>query len=139
MKEGKTADYDEYMASAISIRNYTIIIVVISIIIAMICAYFFSTKSIINPIKKLEKLMKCAGEGDLTVNIDIKSNDEIEELGNSFNDMIKHQDDIVRNVTIAAEQLNQASEELASSSEEISAATQEISAITTQVAQDAEK
>ena len=82
-----TADYDEYMASAISIRNYTIIIVVISIIIAMICAYFFSTKSIINPIKKLEKLMKRAGEGDLTVNIDIKSNDEIEELGNSFNDI----------------------------------------------------
>jgi len=134
-----TADYYEYMASAISIRNYTIIIVIISIIIAMICAYLFSTKSIINPIKKLEKLMKRAGEGDLTVNINIKSNDEIEELGNSFNDMIKHQDDIVRNVTIAAEQLNQASEELASSSEEISAATQEISAITAQVAQDAEK
>ena len=134
-----TADYNEYMAPAISIRNDTIIIVVISIIIAMICAYLFSTKGIINPIKKLEKLMRLAGEGDLTVNIDIKSNDEIEELGNSFNDMIKHQDDIVRNVTNAAEQLNAASEEMASSSEEISASTQEISAITNQVAEDAEK
>ena len=134
-----TADYNEYMAPAISIRNDTIIIFVISIIIAMICAYLFSTKGIINPIKKLEKLMRLAGEGDLTVNIDIKSNDEIEELGNSFNDMIKHQDDIVRNVTNAAEQLNAASEEMASSSEEISASTQEISAITNQVAEDAEK
>jgi len=134
-----TADYNEYMAPAISIRNDTIIIFVISIIIAMICAYLFSTKGIINPIKKLEKLMRLAGEGDLTVNIDIKSNDEIEQLGNSFNDMIKHQDDIVRNVTNAAEQLNAASEEMASSSEEISASTQEISAITNQVAEDAEK
>ncbi len=134
-----TADYDEYMAPAISIRNDTIIIFVISIIIAMTFAYLFSTKSIINPIKKLEKLMKRAGEGDLTVNININSNDEIEELGNSFNDMIKHQDEIVRNVTNAAEQLNAASEEMAASSEEISAATEEISATMTQVSQDAEK
>ena len=72
------------MSSAISIRNDTIIIVIISIIIAMICAYLYSTKGIINPIKKLEKLMKRAGEGDLTVKINIKSNDEIEELGRFF-------------------------------------------------------
>ncbi|HEY5524991.1 MAG TPA: methyl-accepting chemotaxis protein, partial [Clostridium sp.] len=134
-----TANYDEYMASAISIRNDTILIVVISIIIAMICAYLFATKGIINPIEELKKLMKLAADGDLTVNINIKSNDEIEELGNSFNDMINHQDEIVKNVSIAAQQLNAASQELAASSEEISAATEEISAITTQVAQDAEK
>ena len=134
-----TANYDEYMASAISIRNDTIIIVVISIIIAMICAYLFSTKGIINPIEKLKKLMKRAAEGDLTVNINIKSNDEIEELGNSFNDMINHQDEIVKNVSTAAQQLNAASQELAASSEEISATTEEISAISAQVAQDAEK
>ncbi len=134
-----TAQYDEYMSAALSIRNYTIIISLISIIIAMICAYTYSTIGIINPIKKLERLMRSAGEGDLTVKIDIQSKDEIEELGKSFNEMIKHQDRIVRNVTNAAEQLNAASEEMAASSEEISAATEEISATVNQVAQDAEK
>lgn len=134
-----TANYDEYMASAISIRNDTILIVVISIIIAMICAYLFTTKGIINPINKLEKLMKLAAEGDLTVNINIKSNDEIGQLGNCFNDMINHQDEIVKNVSTAAQQLNAASQELAASSEEISATTEEISAISTQVAGDAER
>ncbi len=134
-----TAQYDEYMSAALSIRNYTIIISLISIIIAMICAYTYSTIGIINPIKKLERLMRSAGEGDLTVKIDIQSKDEIEELGKSFNEMIKHQDQIVRNVTNAAEQLNAASEEMAASSEEISAATEEISATVNQVAQDAEK
>jgi methyl-accepting chemotaxis protein len=134
-----TADYNEYMSAALSIRNYTIIIVLISIIIAMICAYGYSTKGIINPIKNLEKLMKRAGQGDLTVKVSIHSKDEIEELGNSFNEMIKHQDDIVRNVANAAEQLNAASQEMAASSEEISATTEEISATVTQVAQDAEK
>jgi len=134
-----TANYDEYMAAAINIRTDTIIIVIISIIIAMICAYLYSTKGIINPIKKLEKLMKLAGQGDLTVKIDIKSKDEIEELGNSFNSMIKHQENIVKGVTNAAEQLNAASEEMAASSEEISATTEEISATVNNVAQDAEK
>ena len=134
-----TANYDEYMESAIDIRNDTIIIVIISIIIAMICAYLYSTLGIINPIKKLEKLMRRAGEGDLTVKINIKSNDEIKELGNSFNDMIEHQDEIVKSVRNAAEQLNAASEEMAASSEEISATTEEVSATINQVAEDAEK
>ena len=134
-----TANYDEYMASAISIRNDTIIIVIISIIVAMVCAYLYSTMGIINPIKKLEKLMRRAGDGDLTVKINIKSNDEIEELGDSFNDMIRHQDEIVKSVRNAAEQLNAASEEMAASSEEISATTEEVSATINQVAEDAEK
>lgn len=133
-----TANYDEYMASAISIKNNTIIISLIAIIVAMIIAYSFSTKEIINPINKLKELMKLAGEGDLTVNISLKNKDEIGELGKSFNDMIKHQEEIVRNVSHASKQLNAASDEMASSSEEISAATQEISAIIEQVAQDAE-
>lgn len=134
-----TANYDEYMASAISIRNNTIIIVIISIIIAMACAYLYSTIGIIKPIKKLEKLMRKAGDGDLTVQINIDSKDEIEELGNSFNDMIKHQEEIVKSVRCAAEQLNAASEEMAASSEEISATTEEVTATINQVAQDAEK
>ncbi|OPJ57357.1 methyl-accepting chemotaxis protein [Clostridium chromiireducens] len=134
-----TAEYNEYMSAALGIRYNTIIIVIISIIVAMLCAYLYSTKGIINPIKSLEKLMKRAGDGDLTVRISIKSKDEIEELGNSFNEMIKHQDEIVRSVTNAAENLNAASEEMAASSEEISSATEEISATVTQVAQDAEK
>jgi len=134
-----TANYNEYMASALGIRNNTIIIVIISIIIAMAGAYLYSTMGIINPIKKLEKLMRQAGDGNLTVHININSKDEIEELGNSFNDMIKHQDEIVRSVRDAAEQLNAASEEMAASSEEISATTEEVTATINQVAHDAEK
>ena len=56
-----TAEYNEYMASAINIRNDTILIVIISIIIAMISAYIYSINGIINPIKKLEVLMRKAG------------------------------------------------------------------------------
>ncbi len=136
---GVTADYDDYMSAALSIRNYTIGIMIISIILAMLCAYLYSTKGIINPINKLEALMKRAGEGDLTVKAKVDSNDEIAELEKSFNNMIGHQDHIVKNVLEASEQLTAASEEMASSSEEISATTEEITATINQVAEDAEK
>jgi methyl-accepting chemotaxis protein len=136
---GVTADYNDYMAPAINIRNYTVIIMLVSIIIAMLCAYLYSTRGIISPVSKLGQLMKRAGEGDLTVKANINSKDEIEELGNSFNNMIEHQDTIVRNVLNASEQLTAASEEMAASAEEISATTQEISATINQVSQDAEK
>ncbi|WP_315067972.1 methyl-accepting chemotaxis protein [uncultured Clostridium sp.] len=136
---GVTADYDDYMSPALSIRNYTIGIMIISIILAMLCAYLYSTKGIINPINKLESLMKRAGEGDLTVKAKVDSNDEIAELEKSFNNMIGHQDHIVKNVLEASEQLTAASEEMASSSEEISATTEEITATINQVAEDAEK
>lgn len=134
-----TADYNDCMSSSISIRNYTIIIVFIAIIIAMICAYLYSKKGIIDPINNLEKLMKCAGEGDLTVKVEVQRKDEIGELGSSFNNMISHQDEIVRRVLSASQQLTAASEEMAASSEEISATTEEISATMSQVALDAEK
>lgn len=133
-----TADFNEYMAPALIIRNNTIIIISIAIIMAMLAAYLFSTKGIINPIKKLEAMMKRAGDGDLTVSVDIRSNDEIKQLANSFNSMIKGQDEIVRNVHDAAQQLNAASEELAASAEEISAGTEEISSSIYEVSQEAE-
>ena len=131
-----TADYDEYMASAISIRNDTLILVVLAIIIAMVCSYIYSTRGIINPIKELQKLMKLAGDGDLRVKAKVGSKDEIGELQKSFNTMIKHQDEIVKSVRSASEHLNTASEEIASSLEEISATTEEISATVTNVAEE---
>lgn len=131
-----TAEYNEYMAAAIKIRNNTIICVVIAIIIAMICSYIYSTKGIINPIKNLQKLMKLAGEGDLRVKSNIKNNDEIGELCKSFNTMIMHQDEIVKSVRSACEQLNDVSEQTASSLEEISATTEEVSATVINIAEE---
>ncbi len=134
-----TASYDEYMASAIAIKKNTIIYVIISIVIAMICSYLYSTKCIVNPIKYIESLMKRAGEGDLTVTAEVKLNDEIGGLAKSFNAMIESQDEIVKSVIGASKQLEQASNHLASSSQEISATTEEISATVDNVYEASEK
>ncbi len=133
-----TAEYNEYMSSAIKIRNNTITIVVISIVVAMICAYIYSQKGIITPIKKMESLMGMAGDGNLTVKSDIKSKDEFGELGKSFNDMINHQEEMVKSVSSASKQLNEASEQMAASLEEISATTEELSATISTIAEDSD-
>ena len=132
-----TADYNDYMGSAIGIRNFTIIMIVAFIIIAMVIALYISL-GIVNSIKKLQMLMDKAGKGDLTVVSDINTKDEIQALGESFNNMIANQESIVKQVRDGAMELTASSEEMAASSEEVSAATEEISASIQEVSKDAQ-
>lgn len=134
-----TADYNEYMSAATTIKKFTIIIAILSIIISIVLAYLLSTKNIVNPIKKLEALMTKAGEGDLTVRAEINTRDEIQTLGECFNKMLKNQHNIIDNVRRSAEELVASSEEIASSNEEISSATELITDTIQQVADNAKQ
>ncbi|HYE09050.1 MAG TPA: methyl-accepting chemotaxis protein [Patescibacteria group bacterium] len=134
-----TAEYDEYMKPALTIRQSTSIIAVSCIIIAMLIAYFISTYNIVLPIRKLQQLMSKAGNGDLTVSANIKTKDEIGELAKSFNEMIAHQSGIVSQVRIGAQELAAAAEEMAASTEQINVATEEINTSIQTVAAGAQK
>ncbi|MDF2546033.1 MAG: hypothetical protein K0R93_931 [Anaerosolibacter sp.] len=131
-----TANYDDYMSTALEIRFDTILISVVSIFAAMIFAYFFAQLGIIAPIRKLQGLMNRAGEGDLTVVAQIHTKDEIQELAASFNQMIEHQSHIVSQVRSGAQELAAASEEMAASSEQVNATTQTIGSSIQEVAKD---
>ena len=133
-----TADYNEYMSPATLIKRNTIIIAIISLIISMVLSYLFTTKNIINPIKHLEALMIKAGDGDLTGRAKIKTKDEIQTLGEHFNEMIEHQTEIIVNVRKGSEELAAASEEISASTEEVSASTEQITSSIQEVAADAE-
>nr|WP_242838570.1 sensor histidine kinase [Clostridium saccharoperbutylacetonicum] len=81
------------------IKYYSAIVAVLALIIAQILVIIF-TRSIVNPIKKLKKLMKKAQEGDLTVTFNAKYNDEIGELGGSFNTMVKEISNLINLVQV---------------------------------------
>ena len=134
-----TADYNELMNSAINIRNYTILLTLVAILIAIVIAYFITTINIVRPIEQLESLMSKAGEGDLTVISNIKTGDEIQSLGESFNKMIESQMNIILKVREGAEELSSSSEEMAASSEEITAAIEQVTDNIQGVASDTEK
>lgn len=133
-----TANVQDYMAPADEIRNTTLIIILGFIVVAMLAAYFFTTRNIVNPIKKLERAMGRAGDGDLTVHTSIRSGDELQTLSESFNTMIDKQEAIIEKVRAGSVSLTSMSEEMAASSEEISASIQEISSSTQEIASGAE-
>lgn len=82
-----------------SLAYYSIIIAIITLIIAEILAIFF-TSTIVKPISKLKKLMKKTEEGNFDVVFNSKYNDEIGELGNAFNNMVKEIKNLINLVQI---------------------------------------
>ncbi|QAA30259.1 sensor histidine kinase [Clostridium manihotivorum] len=90
---------DETLKVINYMKYYSFFIALITLILAGILAIFF-TKSIVNPITKLRMLMRRTQDGDLNVHFNSKYNDEIGELGNSFNKMIKEIKNLVELVQI---------------------------------------
>lgn len=133
-----TDEYSDYMAPALQIRLYTVIIVVVAALVSMLIAYFFVAGNIIKPVNTLEGLMVKAGEGDFSVRAHIKTKDEIYMLGEHFNKMLEHLTHIVKNVKEGSRDLEQASEGISASAQQISSTTEEITGNIQEVASNAE-
>ncbi|MFW6287214.1 MAG: sensor histidine kinase [bacterium] len=78
---------DEMQAELLPLRNITVFIIGLILLIVILLIIYISY-SLSNPIRELEGLTQRAADNDLTVKIDSKGNDEIAQLGNSFNKMI---------------------------------------------------
>lgn len=82
-----TADYDELVAPAKEIIKTTIYIGVIIILLGAIISLFMAN-NFVKPINRLKRCMEIAEKGDLKVHCNVKSNDEIGVLADSFNKML---------------------------------------------------
>ncbi|GAB6108505.1 methyl-accepting chemotaxis protein [Fusibacter bizertensis] len=129
-----TANYNDYMSTSIAIRNILIIIMVVSLVIAMIISYVFVTRNVTSPLSKLASLMSQAGDGDLTVSSHILTGDEIERIGESFNKMIEHQNNIVFKVKSGAFEVAKSSDDIATSTNDVSDASQNVAKAIQEVA-----
>lgn len=83
-----TANYDDLKSSSKTILKTTVSTGVLIFYVALIMALALAD-NFVKPIRKLEHCMKIATKGNLSVYSDIKSNDEIGVLSQSFNKMIK--------------------------------------------------
>lgn len=73
----------------------TIIVALISFIIAIWMSYFFS-KSLTNPIQSLNRLFKKVQRGNLDVKYKTTYSDEIGSLGDNFNNMVSQLNDLIK-------------------------------------------
>lgn len=93
------APLEESLKVVTYIKYYSLTIAVITLVLAVILAVFF-TRSIVNPITKLRRLMKRTEEGKLDCYFNSKYKDEIGELGDSFNNMLREIKNLINLVQV---------------------------------------
>ena len=104
------------------------------VIIIIFTALYLMISRMIKPIKSLQKLMDAVANGDLTVRSDIKSKDEIGELGNNFNIMVEHTNAMITVVTASSENVKSSSESLSAISEETNASSEDTARAVNEIA-----
>ncbi|TCO78729.1 methyl-accepting chemotaxis protein [Marinisporobacter balticus] len=114
----------------------TLLIGIISLLIALFISYLFS-KGLTKHIKLLLVDMERIKDGDLTILSDIKSKDEIGKLGEGFNAMIDEVGKLVKNVQTASREVSASAENLAATSEETSASAEEVAKTVEEIAKGA--
>ena len=144
-----TQDVDEFLAAPNSIKNMTLIIGAVSLIVIVILVLLLS-RAIVRPLNSAVAGLKdiAQGEGDLTMRLDVTSKDEIGELATRFNtfmeklqkiikqigDNSKTMDESSTDLSAIAVQISSGAENTANSANSVAAATEEMTANISSVA-----
>ncbi|WP_088362824.1 methyl-accepting chemotaxis protein [Bacillus cereus] len=102
-------------------------IIGIGALILSILAAYFVVSAMIKPINRLKRISEQVAEGNLQETVEVKSADEIGQLGNSFNKMILSLREMVASITETSVNLAASSEELSASTEENVSSIRQIS------------
>jgi signal transduction histidine kinase/CheY-like chemotaxis protein len=81
-------DAERTYAQVIAQRNRTFAIAVSLLPVAVALIYLMATRLVRRPVESLAEKAKRFAEGDMTVTVDIRTEDEIGVLGNTFNYMV---------------------------------------------------
>nr|WP_246315110.1 methyl-accepting chemotaxis protein [Paenibacillus foliorum] len=107
---------------------------------------FLVARMVGRPVITLRNLMKEGEQGNLTVRMTVSSQDEIGQLGNSFNEMMQKITVLVQQTNISAQEvldtateLSDASKKTATSAREIAVATEEIAGGASSLAVESER
>ncbi|WP_411747862.1 methyl-accepting chemotaxis protein [Psychrobacillus psychrotolerans] len=137
-KVGAVYEESKIHQTADSIRSQ-IIIIVICIEALIFLVLFFLISRILKPIEQLKRLMDSMAEGDLTVQANIKSKDEIGQLANNFNKMAVNMNEIIQVVKESASNVQSNSESLSAVAEETNASAEQVSSAVSEIAVGASK
>lgn len=116
-------------------RTLLLIIMIATAIAGAVVVGINLTRIIARPIKGLTQIAGRISEGDITQIIpDIRSRDEIRELGNAFSKMVSNLRSLIVNVNGASQELVASSEELAASSEEVAKVSEQVATAVSELA-----
>lgn len=114
---------DDAIAFSVLVAGIALAISVLIGILVMV----FIRKTIISPLNGIVYEANIIAAGDLSQqDIQVKTKDEIGQLGNAFNSMKNNLSNLIKNIQVNSEQVNAAAQELSASTEEISATTEDV-------------
>lgn len=122
-----------------SLLTKFIVVLLIGGLVAIVCCLLL-TRAILRPIQTINKQLKeiSDGEGDLTKELSIESQDEIGDLASSFNKMLMSLRTLIRQINFSAEQVAASSEELMAITEQTTQTTNGIARSIQEIASGAE-
>ncbi|HBG18244.1 MAG TPA: methyl-accepting chemotaxis protein [Desulfobulbaceae bacterium] len=108
-----TQDQSEFLASAHAIRNASIVITIVALLITVL-AVAYSAGLIVKPINQAIINLKdiAQGEGDLTMRLNAKSKDEIGELGFWFNTFVEKLQGIIKRIANNSQNVDSSARQL---------------------------
>uniref|UniRef100_UPI0013ED16A7 methyl-accepting chemotaxis protein n=1 Tax=Anaerophilus nitritogenes TaxID=2498136 RepID=UPI0013ED16A7 len=142
---GMTIDENYILEYVKKVRNMVILIYTFSCIVLSVVIFLFTKKTLKNVPKILDGLTSVS-KGDLSVELNIDSNDEIGEISTTFNIMVNSIKELIRKANHISEEVSKSATNLADSSEhtnmsieEVTRAIEEIAKGVSEQAQDTEK
>jgi methyl-accepting chemotaxis protein len=140
-----TVHLEELTRDTKQIYNITLLVALIAAALAIVIGFMLA-RIFGRPLVNLRNLMQRGEQGDLSVRTNIKSKDEIGQLGTSFNRMmeqiamlVQHTNQSAQEVLRTAAELSDVSKKTAMSAKEISVATEQIAGGASTLALEAER
>ncbi len=117
-------DEEEAFAALSTLKRTTVILLIVIGIIIIVIGTIVSSR-ISGPIRTLMLTMSRVGQtGNLALRVDVKSEDEIGQMGTAFNAMLSRFHEVVRGIHTTADHLASSSEELSASATQIASGTE---------------
>lgn len=145
LKDGKiigvssiTINTQDIKIIALNIIRKIALLFIISLILILIFAYFFSSK-ITKPIKEVVSALETISEGDFTATLKVGSKDEVGTLAITMNKTLGILREMIGSIKNTTSDLNGVSQTLSASSEEVASSSMEITRAVGEVADGATK
>jgi two-component sensor histidine kinase/PAS domain-containing protein len=100
-------EWDSVIAAANSTRNWNIILSVVALGVIMVLTFFFLSRTVIMPIRRLQDGMHAVAEGNMEVPVFSDRRDEIGMLTRFFNTMIKERRRVDEQLALAHQRQQQ--------------------------------
>ena len=124
-QDAKLQEISKATDEAITLTKRIALMALIFNVLIVVGFIVYIRKTITMPLNWVVREAKIIASGDLSRDdINMKTKDEIGQLGKAFNDMKNNLASLIKNIHVSAEQLSSSAQELSASTEEISASTE---------------